>query len=523
MRPEPALRAHRIHTRSRFGEKSDFARTRVDWLIDNSEAYGALVAAVRVARERIWISQLAFDPDCRAYNSVDPGSDADPRGENLLDVILAISTERNVSVKILLNSTLLLNTKRALLRFLAKRRIPTGLVEVRGVSRFPQLLHAKMVIIDERRAFLLGSPFVNGYWDTPAHSVADNRRPHRELAGRPVHDVSVGVSGPIVQELAGTFARYWHCAEWRESARATPVRPQRMEPAGSGTRFRVVTTEPTGGRGSSDRGRLETRTALLDGIGRARSLIYIEHQYLSSRPVVQALRRALNRVPELEIILLLNQNPDVTAYRRWQNARLADTGLLAHPRVGVFALWSGKQNGRQRAINQVFVHSKVVIVDDEWAMVGSANLDGASLDSYGDDFSGPVGRRVFRDVRNFDVSIVLTVRRSARATNPIRELRERLWTEHLGHGSTRVMERGNEQLTGWNALASRNVAALNVGTQNQPSCLDGTFILPYSGSPSPRSQLADAGVQPKTCIDLRFDPGWLEKNFSPNWIRNMFV
>ena len=40
--------------------------------------------------------------------------------------------------------------------------------------------------------------------------------------------------------------------------------------------------------------------------------------------------------------MVLNQNPDVTAYRRWQNARLAESGLLAHPRVGVFALWSAR-------------------------------------------------------------------------------------------------------------------------------------------------------------------------------------
>ena len=524
MRSEPALRPHRAPTRSRFDEKPDFARTRVDWLIDNGEAYGALVAAVRDARESIWISQLAFDPDCRAYASVDPGGDAGTRGENLLEVILAASTDHSVSVKILLNSTLLLDTKRALLRFLAKRGISTGLVEVRGVSRFPQLLHAKMVIIDERRAFLMGSPFVNGYWDTPEHSVADDRRPHRELAGRPIHDVSVGVSGPIVQEIAGTFTGYWHGAESRESGRATPVRPRSIGLAGAGTSVTVVTTEPTGGRGSSDRGRLETRAALLDGIGRARSLIYIEHQYLSSRSVVQALRRALNREPGLEIILLLNQNPDVTAYRRWQNARLADTGLLAHPRVGVFALWSGqKQNGRQRAINQVFVHSKVVIVDDAWAMVGSANLDGASLDSYGDDFSGPISRRVFRDVRNFDVSIVLTVRKSAGVTNPIRELRERLWAEHLASGSSYAIERGHGQLAAWNALASRNVTALNMSTENEAPGLGRTFILPYSPSPSPRAQLADAGVRATARIDLRFDPGWLEINFSPNWIRNMFA
>ncbi|MDQ6690438.1 MAG: phospholipase D-like domain-containing protein [Gemmatimonadota bacterium] len=518
MRSEATLRRHRTSINSRFGDESGHARTQIDWLIDNGEAYGALVAALRDARESIWISQLAFDADCRGYATADAGSRADTGDENLLDVILATSAERSVGVKILLNSTALLDTKRPLLRYLAERKISTGLVQVRGISRFPQLLHAKMVIVDEQRAFVLGSPFVNGYWDTSAHSVSDHRRPHRELAGRPIHDVSVGVRGPIVHELAEVFARYWQGAKPGKSREAAPTRSRAVALTAAGLTTAIVTTEPRGGRGSNDPGRLETRAALLGGISRARSLIYIEHQYLSSRSVVKALRRALTREPGLEIILLVNQNPDVTAYRRWQNARLAGAGLLAHPRVGVFALWSGeKQDGSEPAVNQVFVHSKVVIVDDEWAMVGSANLDGASLDSYGDDFSGRVARRVFRDVRNFDVSIVLTVRKSAGETNPIRELRERLWTEHLGHESTQSVEQGHARLARWNAVASRAVAALNMEAPN------GTFILRYSMSASPRAQLAEAGVRPGTRIDLRFDPGWLEMNFSPNWIRNMFL
>jgi phosphatidylserine/phosphatidylglycerophosphate/cardiolipin synthase-like enzyme len=525
MRPEPLRKHHWAPTHSRSSDESDFAGMRIDWLIDNGEAYAALVAAIRNARESIWISQLAFDHDCSVYASADPECpDAESRGENLLEVILATSRDHRVGVKILLNSTLLLNTKRPLLRFLAERKNPIRLLEVRGISRFPQLLHAKMVIVDERRAFLMGSPFVNGYWDTSSHRVVDHRRPSRELGGRPIHDVSVGLSGPIVHELSETFARYWRLAEPGVSAETTPIRSTRTDHAAGRISAAIVTTEPRGGQGSSDPGRLETRAALLDGIDRARSLIYVEHQYLSSRSVAEALRRALSRAPELEVILLLNQNPDVTAYRRWQNARLADAGLLFHPRVGVFALWSGqRKNGSPPAINQVFVHSKVVVVDDEWAMVGSANLDGASLDSYGDDFSGRVARRAFRDVRNFDVSIVLTGRKSARARNPIRELRERLWTEHLGDESEPVMEGDNGKLAGWNALALRNIDALNMDTQNHPRGLRGTFILPYSTSPRPRAQLEDAGVRQTTRINLRFEPSWLEMKFSPNWIRNMFL
>ena len=87
---------------------------------------------------------------------------------------------------------------------------------------------------------------------------------------------------------------------------------------------------------------------------------------------------------------------------------------MKHPRVGIFSLWTAEpRSGRLVIASQVFVHSKVLIVDDKWAMVGSANLDGVSLDSYGDDFAGPVARRLFRNVRNFDVDAIVTWSRSA--------------------------------------------------------------------------------------------------------------
>ena len=520
MRSDAARRQHWTRANSRNVDAADSTRDEVAWLIDNSDAYEGLLEAVREARESIWITQLAFDVDCTAYAGDGGGSNASAGGHNLLDAILQVSAERRVSVKILLNATLLLNTKRPLTRLLARREVDSRLVEVRGISRFPQLLHAKMVIVDRRRAFLIGSPFVNGYWDSRSHAPVDHRRPLRELGGRPIHDVSTAVRGPVVGALAETFTRLWDGDRDRPSRLQSPARGKSPGEWG----ISVVTTEPRGGPDSSDSGSRETLDALLAGIRSARSFIYIEHQYLSSRPVVEALRRALAQNSALEMILVLNQNPDVTAYRRWQNARLGESGLLAHPRVGVFALSSASAAAPESAVNQVFVHSKVVVIDDEWAMVGSANLDGASLHSYGDDFTGRIARRVFRDVRNFDVSLVVRRQpRSSRRANPVRELRRRLWSEHLGDGWDEAMERpGKGFVSRWNAVAARNVAGLNGVPVREQRAGGGSFILPYSAKPTPRAQLADVGVL-TSALDLQFDPGWLEVNFSPNWVRNMFL
>ena len=217
-------------------------------------------------------------------------------------------------------------------------------VQVRGISRFPQLLHAKVVVIDGTKAFLVGSPFVNGYWDDSRHRPFDERRPARELGGG-------------------------RCTTYRACDRARRRRARRHSSPSCGTTFggpearhripaRRAGTSPA--RDPSRYARLpdacfrgipeglaEILSAMRPALAAARSLVYIEHQYLSARPVVDALVAALAREPALEVIVVLNQNPDVTAYRGWQNARLARSQHFArHPRVGFFALWTAERAPR---------------------------------------------------------------------------------------------------------------------------------------------------------------------------------
>lgn len=473
----------------------------VGWLIDNASAYDAVMDAIGSAHRSVWLTQLAFDADCRTYG---------PAGRESIvaDALLAAAARGPLDVRIILNETFLLNTARPLRRFFAERlgalRPLPGTIEVRGVSSFPRLLHAKMVIVDGSEAFLLGSPFVNGYWDDEQHRPLDARRPLRELGGRPLHDLSLRITGTPVAELERVFTELWAPAE--------AVAPS---PAAKAA-VRVVTTSPRGVLRSRAAGTTEILDSLLEGIASARSLIYIEHQYLSSRPIVAALAEALRRHHQLEIVAVLNENADVTAYRRWQNARLHESGLAAHPRVGLFALWTSARGPETTLLNQVFVHSKVIVVDDGWATAGSANLDGVSLDSYGDDFSG-LGRRVFRHTRNFDVNVIVNGSSAA-------FLRSRLWSEHLGLPPDSLVVRPTEGwLPLWRGRAAANVAALNaVASSGEGAAMRG-FVLPYSAAATPVRQLADVGVRvDRRHLDVRFDPGWLEIHFSPNWVRNMF-
>jgi phosphatidylserine/phosphatidylglycerophosphate/cardiolipin synthase-like enzyme len=361
------------------------------------------------------------------------------------------------------------------------------------------------------------------------HRPVDARRPRRELGGRPLHDVSLRLTGPAVCDLDAMLCEMWNDVPVAHAGRNHTLEPHRAPAQQRNGAFRVVRTLPRRGLPSTPDGATEILDACLAGIARARSLIYIEHQYLSARPVVAALAAALRRVPTLEVVAVLNQNPDVTAYRTWQNARLAESRLLEHPRAGVFALWNVEpqdDHRRSMAINQVFVHSKVLTVDDTWATLGSANLDGVSLHSYGDDFDGRLGRRLFRGVRNFDVNVVVDdVIDGVQRAGAVADLRVRLWSEHLGMPEEDVAApAAGGWLALWRQRAAENVDALNgdIAADNGQRRMRG-FVLPYSLCARPADQLADIGIRtPRERLDLRFDPGWLEIHFSPNWVRNMF-
>ena len=519
------------------------AGDRVDWLVDNAATYGRLLESLRGARRSVHIAQLAFDADCAAYSG---GSLAASASDDavIAEILIGLAKDDGPEIGILLNASWILNTARPLRKFFARRGVSPNRIEVRGLNRFPHFMHAKLVLIDGREAFLLGSPFVNSYWDNGAHLPFDARRPLRELGGRPLHDVSVHLSGPAVAELETLFASVWRSSEATGPGSPTGAVPD-VEPrvAAAPAEMRVVCDAPDGIlAGVPDRGK-QMLAELLAGIGRARRFIYIEHQYLTSRPIVAALVGALRREPGLEIIIVLNQNPDLTAYRGWQNERLEEHALLRHPRVGVFTLWSSDEDPEREGvtrINQLFIHSKVIVIDDEWAAVGTSNLDGVSMGDYGDDFAGWLGRRVFRGVRNVEVNVVIEAGAQdvldpeadppALHAKAIVGLRERLWREHLGADKelTERAERGS--LAIWRKAARENVRILaSLGAERSTSSAVGRptrmvgHLLPYSDCAFPSEQLADVGVllDPERLV-LCYNPTWFGVFASLHWVRNIF-
>ena len=213
--------------------------------------------------------------------------------------------------------------------------------------------------------------------------------------------------------------------------------------------------------------------------------------------------------------MVLNQNPDVTAYRGWQNARLAEVRTARAPAGRRLRALERRAADRGHAriarVNQVFVHSKVVTVDDEWAMAwAAANLDGVSLHSYGDDFTGRRRRRVFRHVRNFDVNIVVDGARVGADAGSVADLR---CAAVVGAPRRRAADAScrGPRTAGWRSGArTRRPTSPFCAAAAVPPRRTGMrgFVLPYSvaihaGAATGGSRRARPIARDSTCASIR--------------------
>jgi phosphatidylserine/phosphatidylglycerophosphate/cardiolipin synthase-like enzyme len=153
---------------------------------------------------------------------------------------------------------------------------------------------------------------------------------------------------------------------------------------------------------------------LLAAIDAARRSIYIENQALSVGTILAGLKRAIER--GVEIVVLLPAEPDrwiAAARRRPENrsffALLADLDRYANfTLAGIAGL---NADGLRKSI---YVHAKLMLVDDAWATVGSCNLHRNSLMGHSE------------------------LNASFWAPEIVRGLRCELLAEHLGHDTAHL-------------------------------------------------------------------------------------
>lgn len=284
--------------------------------------------------------------------------------------------------------------------------------------------HQKIVVIDDCLAFCGGIDITEHRWDTREHRDHDPRRKGAwGFAYKPWHDATTALSGPVAKALGELCRERWHVAGGQVIAPPLPSDPCWPDPLPVDFHNRDVAisrSEPQHG----DRHKvLEIEHLYIDLIRRAERHLYIESQYFASRKIAETIAERLNESHGPEIVII---NPKKA---QGQIEPLAMDSARARL---MKTLKEGDAHNRLRMYHPVtarghaiYVHAKIMIVDDMVIRVGSSNFNNRSL----------------RLDTECDVTIDAELPGDEPARERIAEIRDGLLAEHLGVEPAVIAER----------------------------------------------------------------------------------
>ncbi len=278
--------------------------------------------------------------------------------------------------------------------------------------------HQKIVVIDDAFAVCGGIDMTTKRWDRPEHLDVDPLR--KGPWGRPYgpwHDLTLLVEGDAAAALGDLGRTRWERARGGEVA---PCKAQKDSPWPKSVRAEFTNVEVGIARTQAAWAGAEEITEIealfVENIARARHHIYAESQYFASRRVAEAIAGRLSQPDPPEIVLI---NP--LSAEGWLEQTAMDGA-----RVRLLHAIAERDPARLMRVfvpftaggEPIYVHAKLMIVDDEVLRIGSANMNNRSmgLDTEAD---------LFIDARR-PANDRLEVREAIRA------LRYRLLAEHCG-------------------------------------------------------------------------------------------
>lgn len=196
--------------------------------------------------------------------------------------------------------------------------------------------HTKLLVFDQQTAILGGMNIGREYFSE-------------------WHDLMVKVEGPVVHTLSREFNRAWRKAgPWGDLALfRKPAIFRQPKPVIGGIPLRVLRTDPA-------EGRYEILDSILLAIRGARQRVWISNPYFAHDDVVAAVAVAARRGVDVRVILPASGD-----------SAIMDAGNLASASTLI-------QAGCKVFQYPAMAHLKVMVCDN-WACLGSANLDTLSL------------------------------------------------------------------------------------------------------------------------------------------------
>jgi phosphatidylserine/phosphatidylglycerophosphate/cardiolipin synthase-like enzyme/membrane protein DedA with SNARE-associated domain len=241
--------------------------------------------------------------------------------------------------------------------------------------------HQKIVLVDDCVAYCGGLDLTIRRWDTPEHSL---NNPHRvDPAGmpyRPFHDVHAGVDGNAAAAIGELVRDRWRRAECTEPAplrRGDACWPKSVNPDFTDVNVGIARTDPCPSDGRPIR---EVEALFHDAIEHAQRYIYIENQFLTSQPIARHLARRLRQNSNIEALLITpGRHKNWMETRTMRNGRIRFCQTIERARVGGRCCFLYPEVMDGETTTDTMIHSKVVIVDDRFLRVGSANLNNRSM------------------------------------------------------------------------------------------------------------------------------------------------
>ena len=238
--------------------------------------------------------------------------------------------------------------------------------------------HQKIAVFDRELAVCGGIDLTYDRWDTRDHLEDDPRRTNWPgNTHGPWHDITVMMEGPIAAALFDLCDTRWQLAggdplDRPEPPAASPW-PERLETSFEDVEIGLSRTRAANGEVTKV---CEVEDLFLAHIKRAKRFIYIENQYFTSRKIAEAIAARLVERDPPEIVIVHPRHADGWLEQQaMDHARdLISTAVEetdAKDRFELYVPYTGDRS--------IYVHAKLMIVDDEILRVGSSNLNNRSL------------------------------------------------------------------------------------------------------------------------------------------------
>jgi phospholipase D1/2 len=240
--------------------------------------------------------------------------------------------------------------------------------------------HQKILVIDDRVAFCGGIDITGSRWDTRRHCDDEpgRRRPFTRRSYEPWHDATMAVDGKAAEALGDLARIRWEAADG--TTLPCPPRsdhdpwPTALEPVFRDVSLGIARTRGKDGAIEEVR---EIEALFVELIERAKRQVYVETQYFASRVIAEAIAARLDEPDGPEFVIVNPRHAwgwldeTVMSPARYELVK----ALKERDRHGRFAIYAPVT---QRGAD-IYVHAKLMFVDDVYLRVGSANMNNRSM------------------------------------------------------------------------------------------------------------------------------------------------